>query len=59
MYIMSITEIMHIDLRTLDLLLRLEDNSILHIELQTYNDKRITMSMLEYMVLIKSRYEDR
>ena len=45
--------------RVPDLLLLLEDDSILHIELQTYNDKRIAMRMLEYMVLIKSRYEDR
>ena len=45
--------------RVPDLLLLLEDDSILHIELQTYNDKRIAMRMLEYMLLIKDKYEDR
>ena len=52
-------ELVEVRRRVPDLLLLLEDDSILHIELQTYNDKRIAMRMLEYMVLIKSRYEDR
>ena len=45
--------------RNPDLLLRLSDDSILHIELQTYNDDRIAERMLEYKLLIKNRYEDR
>jgi hypothetical protein len=45
--------------RNPNLLLLLDDDSILHIELQTYNDVRIAERMLEYKVLIKSRYEDR
>ena len=52
-------ELVEVRRRVPDLLLLLEDDSILHIELQTYNDKRIAMRMLEYMVLIKSKYEDR
>ena len=52
-------ELPEVKKRNPDLLLQLNDDSILHIELQTYNDKRIAMRMLEYMVLIKSRYEDR
>ena len=52
-------ELVEVRRRVPDLLLLLEDDSILHIELQTYNDKRIAMRMLEYMVLIKDKYEDR
>ena len=52
-------ELVEVRRRNPDLLLRLSDDSILHIELQTYNDDRIAERMLEYKLLIKSRYEDR
>ena len=52
-------ELVEVRRRNPDLLLRLSDDSILHIELQTYNDDRIGERMLEYMLLIKNRYEDR
>jgi hypothetical protein len=45
--------------RRVDLLLELEDNSILHIEFQTSNDKDMLYRMLEYYSLIKSHFKDR
>jgi hypothetical protein len=45
--------------RRVDLLLELEDNSILHIEFQTSNDKDMLYRMLEYCSLIKSHFKDR
>ena len=61
---MKAVELLNVELpevrkRNPDLLLLLDDDSILHIELQTYNDKRMAERMLEYKLLIKSRYEDR
>jgi predicted transposase/invertase (TIGR01784 family) len=61
---MKATKLLNVELpevkkRNPDLLLQLNDDSILHIELQTYNDNRIAERMLEYMLLIKNRYADR
>ena len=61
---MKATKLLNVELpevkkRNPDLLLQLSDDSILHIELQTYNDNRIAERMLEYMLLIKNRYADR
>ncbi|MEJ5172725.1 MAG: hypothetical protein WHT47_03320 [Hydrogenothermaceae bacterium] len=45
--------------RKLDLLLELEDNSIFHLEIQSTNDKNMPFRMLEYYILIKSKYPNR
>ena len=52
-------ELVEVKKRNPDLLLQLSDDSILHIELQTYNDNRIAERMLEYKLLIKNKYADR
>jgi len=61
---MKATKLLNVELpevkkRNPDLLLQLNDDSILHIELQTYNDNRIAERMLEYKLLIKNKYADR
>ncbi|MEJ5173551.1 MAG: flagellar biosynthesis/type III secretory pathway protein, partial [Hydrogenothermaceae bacterium] len=45
--------------RKLDFLLELEDNSIFHLEIQSTNDKNMPYRMLEYYLLIKSKYNNR
>ena len=45
--------------RRADFLVELEDNSIFHLELQTQNDKNMHFRMLEYFILISSKYPDR
>ncbi len=45
--------------RRADLLVELEDDSILHLELQTSNDKNMPYRMLEYYMLISSKYPSR
>lgn len=45
--------------RQADVVIELEDSSILHIEIQSYPDKKMPFRMLEYYSLLKSRYSDR
>ncbi len=45
--------------RRADFLVELEDDSIFHLELQTQNDKNMPFRMLEYFVLISSKYPNR
>ena len=45
--------------RKADIVLELEDGSILHIEIQTYPDKNMPYRMLEYYIMLKRRYKDR
>ena len=45
--------------RRADFLVELEDGSIFHLELQTQNDKNMPFRMLEYFVLISSKYPNR
>jgi len=45
--------------RKADLILQLEDLSILHLELQTQNDKNMPFRMLEYYLLLKQKYPDK
>ena len=61
---MKAVELLNVELpevrkRNPDLLLLLDDDSILHIELQAYNDVRMAERMLEYKLLIKQRYKDK
>ena len=61
---MKAVELLNVELpevrkRVPDLLLLLDDDSILHIELQAYNDVRMAERMLEYKLLIKQRYKDK
>lgn len=42
--------------RRLDLVLLLENGTLLHIELQSWNDKEMALRMLEYYVLLWRRY---
>ena len=41
-----------------DLIVLLEDDSIFHLELQSYNDNNIAFRMLEYYLLIKQKYKN-
>ncbi|NPA12849.1 MAG: flagellar biosynthesis/type III secretory pathway protein, partial [Aquificae bacterium] len=45
--------------RIADLVLQLEDGSVLHIELQTQNDKEMPLRMAEYYVALKRRHRDK
>ncbi len=45
--------------RRADFLVELEDGSIFHLELQTQNDKNMPFRMLEYFILISSKYPNR
>ena len=45
--------------RKADLVVELEDSSILHLELQTHPDKNMPLRMLEYRVLLMQRYPNR
>ncbi len=45
--------------RRADFLVELEDSSIFHLELQTQNDKNMPFRMLEYFILISSKYPNR
>ncbi len=45
--------------RRTDFLVELEDGSIFHLELQTQNDKNMPFRMLEYFILISSKYPNR
>jgi hypothetical protein len=45
--------------RKADLVIELEDNSIFHLELQTYPDKNMPLRMLEYRVLLMQKYPNR
>ncbi|MCX7760990.1 MAG: flagellar biosynthesis/type III secretory pathway protein [Hydrogenothermaceae bacterium] len=45
--------------RKLDFLLELEDSSIFHLEIQSTNDKNMPYRMLEYYLLITSKYNNR
>ncbi len=45
--------------RRADFLVELEDGSIFHLELQTQNDKNMPFRMLEYFILISSKYPDK
>ncbi len=45
--------------RRADFLVELEDGSIFHLELQTQNDKNMPFRMLEYFVLLSSKYPNR
>ncbi len=45
--------------RRADFLVELEDGSIFHLELQTQNDKNMPFRMLEYFVLISSKYPNK
>ena len=40
-----------------DLLVELEDKTIFHLELQTFNDKNMPLRMLEYYLLIREKYK--
>ena len=40
-----------------DLIVELEDNSIFHLELQSYNDKNINFRMLEYFLLSREKFK--
>jgi predicted transposase/invertase (TIGR01784 family) len=40
-----------------DLLVELEDKTIFHLELQTFNDKNMPIRMLEYYILIREKYK--
>jgi len=45
--------------RKADLVVELEDGSVFHLELQTLPDKRMPFRMLEYYLLLKSKYSDK
>ncbi len=45
--------------RKADLILQLENGIILHLELQTQNDKNMIFRMLEYYILLKQRYKNK
>ncbi len=45
--------------RKADLVVELEDSSILHLELQTHPDKNMPLRMLEYRVLLMQKYPNR
>ena len=40
-----------------DLLVELEDKSIFHLEIQTFNDKNMPIRMLEYYLLIREKFK--
>lgn len=43
--------------RKADFIIELEDNSILHLEFQSYNDMNMPKRMLEYLMLIFDKYK--
>ena len=45
--------------RKADLILKMKDNSIFHLELQTNNDKDMPLRMAEYLISISRKYNTR